>query len=89
MPKKLSDFAATVSKDRSPAIRKYLKALGARYVDERELCAAVRLGYQQLAKYRPLFTQHLVPYRNKAGRPAHLWAGTARLAKQMRELAHG
>ncbi len=87
MPKKLSDFTASVSRDRSAAVRAYLKTLGAQYVDERELCRATGIAYQDLPRYRAVFGAHLVPTRNCAGKPAQLWAGTPKLAKQMREVS--
>ncbi len=87
MPKKLSDFLAAKVRDRTPEIRACLRKLGNRYVDQTELCAAAGLSTQHLAKYREQFTAHLVPVRDRAHRETFLWAGTAKLAKQMREVS--
>ncbi len=89
MPKKLSDFTAARSRDKSPQIRAYLRKLGNRYVDQLELCTALGLATQQLAKYREQFTAHLVPVRDRAHKPTFLWAGTVKLAKQMCEVTRG
>ncbi len=87
MPKKLSDFVSQHSKDRTARIRAFLRALGPRYVNQLELCRGAGVAYQDLAKYREQFADHVVPTRNKAGDPAYLWAGTVKLAKQMREVS--
>lgn len=89
MPKKLTDFVAARSTDHTAAIRAFLRQLGSQYVDQRELCRATGVSYQDLGRYRDAFKQHLVPTRNAAGRPAFLWAGTPNLAKQMREVSNG
>lgn len=87
MPKKLTDFVASRSKDRTPEIRAYLRKLGNRYVDQLELVRTVGISTQHLGRYRGAFADHLVPSRTNAGRPTYLWAGTAKLAKQMRSVA--
>lgn len=87
MGKTLSDFVVSRSKDRTADIRAYLSKLGGRYVDQLELCRATGVAHHHLAKYRELFVDHLVLTRNAAGRRTHLWAGTVKLAKQMRAVA--
>jgi hypothetical protein len=86
MPKKLSDFVAAHTRDKSPQIRAYLRKLGNRYVDQLELCRATGVANQDLHRYHERFVAHLVPTRNAANRKTFLWAGTPKLAKQMCEV---
>lgn len=89
MPKSLSEFTAAVRKDRTPEIRAYLRKLGARYVNEVEMCRSIRLSTADLPRYRAKFPKHLVPHRGRDSKPGYLWAGTPKLASQMRELSNG
>ncbi len=89
MPKKLSEFNPRCSADHTGKIRAYLRSLGAQYVDQLELCRATGVSFSRLAPYRERFAAHLVPTRSASGKPTFLWAGTPKLAKQMRAIARG
>jgi hypothetical protein len=89
MPKKLSDFVAAHTRDKSPQIRAYLRKLGNRYVDQLELCRAAGVANQDIRRYYDTFSTHLVPTRNGSGRKTFLWAGTPKLANQMCKVTRG
>ena len=87
MPASFKQFVAQRTPDKSPQIRAFLKKIGNQYVDQTELCRAVGLATYDLARYRELFAAHLVPARTRAHSQTFLWAGTPRLAKQMRAVS--
>ncbi len=87
MPKKLSEFTPRRSADHTSKIRAYLRSLGAQYVDQLELCRATGVSFARIGDYRQRFAAHLVPTRSASGKPTFLWAGTPKLAKQMREVS--
>ncbi len=87
MPASFKQYVAQRACDKSPRIRAFLKSIGAQYVNQIELCRAVGLATYDLERYREQFAAHLVPTRDRASKPTYLWAGTPRLAKQMRALS--
>jgi len=84
MAKTFSEYKAATTKDRSADIRAFLKTLGDRYVNEYELCRATRVSTCDVAKYRDAFKAHVVQGTRARGAKCFYWAGTAKLAKQMR-----
>lgn len=72
---------------KSQEIRAFLRRIGAKYVTEYELIRAAHVAAIELPRYREEFAAHIVPWRNSRGKPAFLWAGTPKLAKQMKEVS--
>jgi len=81
----LAEFRSTYDKDTIvPAkLSKALKELGASWVYEQELIKLAGVSTTDISNYRGNFEQHIVVLR---GDKKRVWAGTAALAKQMREL---
>lgn len=89
MPRNFKQFVATGTRPlgKADAVRAFLKSIGAQYVNEYELIRAAHVAAIDLPQYREHFAAHVVPYRNSAGKQGFLWAGTPKLAKQMREVS--
>jgi hypothetical protein len=81
----LTEFKKTFDKDTIiPAkVKEALKELGSGWLYESEFVKAADVSYADLGNYRDLFSDHVVTLKREGKRA---WAGTAALAKQMREM---
>lgn len=81
-PRTLADFRNAYDKSTivPTKIRAALQELGSGWLTEREFCSLAQINAVDMSLFRDEFAEHVVTLRDRT----RAWAGTTRLAEQMR-----